>query len=107
MTIVARVPSPILAPFVSWLGYYETLFPAVREVLMPRGAMALVVNLAGDDARWYDGDGFATRTSRRARWWAPVPAGSGSTSPSWARSWGCCSGRAASTERRLVAVRAG
>src|SRR5262245_45238625 len=67
MTIVARAPSPILAPFVSWLGYYETLFPAVREVLMPRGAMALVVNLAGDDTHWYDGDGFATpHTAPRA-----------------------------------------
>jgi AraC-like DNA-binding protein len=65
MTNVVRAPSRPLAPFVSYLAYYETRFPPVREVLLPTGSMVLVMNLADDAARWYDGPRLATAHSVR------------------------------------------
>jgi AraC-like DNA-binding protein len=65
MTIVVRVPSPPLAPFVALLGYYESAPLDARDLLLPAGFMHLAVNLTEDEARWYDGDGFATVHVRR------------------------------------------
>jgi AraC-like DNA-binding protein len=60
MTFVVRAAPRGLAPFVDRLGYYETDEPRGRELVLPTGAVALLVNLSTDRARWYDGDGLAT-----------------------------------------------
>jgi AraC-like DNA-binding protein len=65
MTIVVRAPSPVLAPFVAVLGYYGTGPVDGCDLLLPTGFMHLGVNLAEDEARWYDGDGFTTVHARR------------------------------------------
>jgi AraC-like DNA-binding protein len=46
------------------LAYYETQQPDVRELVLPTGCMNLIVNLAEDETRWYDGDDFATTHTR-------------------------------------------
>jgi AraC-like DNA-binding protein len=65
MSIVVRAASPVLAPFVAVLGYYQTGAIEGRELLLPTGCMHIGVNLAEDEVCWYDGDGFATVHARR------------------------------------------
>jgi AraC-like DNA-binding protein len=54
---LVRPPSPALAPFVASIGYFEAELQHSREARLPNGAMQLVVNLAEDELRWYDGNG--------------------------------------------------
>ncbi len=61
MTVVARAPSPPLAPFVEWIAYYDVA-PSLgwRELVLPTGTMLLVVNMAERKFRWQDGDARVT-----------------------------------------------
>lgn len=74
-TVQVRAPSPALAPFVEWVGYIEPRDPDWRELLLPTGMMALVVNLGRDEARWYDSDGLATAHTRRGAFLLGASAG--------------------------------
>lgn len=66
MTVVARPPSPALAPFVEWIAYYGVrLSPDWREIVLPTGTMLLVVNLADRKFRWWDGPALATAHAGR------------------------------------------
>jgi AraC-like DNA-binding protein len=60
MRMIVRQPSPALRPFVSSIWYYEGDFPHSRERMLPTGTMALLVNLAEDELRTYEGEGYAT-----------------------------------------------
>jgi AraC-like DNA-binding protein len=64
MALVVRAPVPALAPFVDRLGCYEVP-PGGRELVLPTGTMALLVNLASDKARWYDGESRSAAHTRR------------------------------------------
>jgi AraC-like DNA-binding protein len=66
MTVVARVPSPPLAPFVEWIAYYD-MAPSLdwRELVLPTGTMLLVVNMAERKFHWWDGDALATAHDSR------------------------------------------
>lgn len=55
MTTAIRYPSPALAPFVEAFWYVEDQLPPSRERRLPSGEMQIVVNLAEDELRWYDG----------------------------------------------------
>lgn len=55
MTTVLRDPAPALAPFVEALWYVEDDLSPGRERKLPSGEMQIVVNLAQDALRWYDG----------------------------------------------------
>ena len=46
-----------LAPFVSALGYYESMLPAGRDRVLPGGGTGLMVNLHEDEFRTYHGPG--------------------------------------------------
>lgn len=50
-----RRPHPELAPFVEAFWYVEADLPPGLERKLPSGEMQLVVNLAEDELRWYDG----------------------------------------------------
>lgn len=63
MATVFRPPGPALAPFVDMLWYVDDTLPPERERVLPTGAMQLVVNLADDVVRWYDGDDLTTSHS--------------------------------------------
>lgn len=65
MTMLVRPPAPVLAPFVASLGYYTADRPAAREIRVPDGCMQLVINLAADRTRWYDGPGYAHEHTAR------------------------------------------
>lgn len=56
-SLVVQTPSPALAAFVDRLGYYEAASPGGRELVLPTGTVALIVNLARDEARWCDTSG--------------------------------------------------
>jgi len=56
-------PAAALAPFVDWFGWFESDLPPARETSVPTGLCALMVNLAEDELRWYDGAGRAHRRS--------------------------------------------
>jgi AraC-like DNA-binding protein len=56
--------SPVLAPYVSSIGYYESALPAGRDRVLPGGGTDLMVNLHEDEFRTYHGPGL--RTVRRA-----------------------------------------
>ncbi len=62
---VLRPPSPALAPFVASLGYHESGRASARDLRIPSGSMLLAVNLASDEARWYDGANFTGANTRR------------------------------------------
>lgn len=55
MTTTTRVPCPALAPFVEAFWYVEDDLPPGRERKLPSGEMQVVVNLAEDELRCYDG----------------------------------------------------
>jgi hypothetical protein len=57
--MAVRPPSAELAPFVISVGHYQARRPDGRELLLPTGCMLLIVNMAEEEARWYDGPGFA------------------------------------------------
>lgn len=61
---MVKAPSPALAACVAQLIYYQTQLPDVRELVLPTGRTTLIVNLAENETRWYDGDGFATTHAR-------------------------------------------
>ncbi|MBB5790453.1 helix-turn-helix domain-containing protein [Jiangella mangrovi] len=54
--MLVRRPRPELAPFVEHLWYLDEPLPPGRDRTIPTGAPQLVVNLARDRLRWYDGD---------------------------------------------------
>jgi AraC-like DNA-binding protein len=54
---VVREPSPALASFVASLWYFEGDLPHRRELILPTGAMQLLVNLHEDETRAYEADG--------------------------------------------------
>jgi len=60
MRFTSRAPGPPLAPFVERLWHCESDFAHARERVLPRGTMQLLINLAEDQLRWYDGPGYAT-----------------------------------------------
>ncbi len=60
MVTLFRPPSPVLEPFVDVLWYMAQPLPPGRERTLPSGSMQLVVNLAEDAVRWYDGDRLDT-----------------------------------------------
>jgi AraC-like DNA-binding protein len=62
---IQRGPSPALAPFVKRVGLGEGLM-GWRELVVPTGAMTLVVNLGEGELRWYDGDDRACVHASRA-----------------------------------------
>jgi len=47
--------SPALAPFVESLWYFESAQPPGRELVLPSGAMQLLVNLHADELRTHEG----------------------------------------------------
>lgn len=53
--MLVRRPRPELAPFVEHLWYLDEPLPPGRDRTIPTGAAQLVVNLAADRLRWYDG----------------------------------------------------
>ena len=55
MTTFFRRPSRALAPFVELLWYVDEPMPDGLERRLPTGGMQIVVNLAEDELRWYDG----------------------------------------------------
>lgn len=61
----------------AWPGYQDAQLPDAHEVALPTGCLYLLVNLAEDQTRWYDGDGFAAANARRgavllSAWTGPV-----------------------------------
>jgi AraC-like DNA-binding protein len=64
MTLVVRPRSLRLRPFVAALGYYESALPPGRERALPTGTTSLLVNLAEDELRTYDGPGPDARVHR-------------------------------------------
>jgi AraC-like DNA-binding protein len=60
MRMIVRQPSPALRPFVASIWYYEGEYTHARERILPTGTMALLVNLAEDELRTYQGEGYAT-----------------------------------------------
>lgn len=54
--MLTRRPIPALAPFVDHLWYVDEPLPPGRDRTLPTGAAQLVVNLAADSLRWYDGE---------------------------------------------------
>lgn len=76
MTVVARAPSPVLAPFVEWIAYYDIrLPPDWRELVLPSGTMLLVVSMAEREFRWWDGPALATARAGRGAWLVGAAAG--------------------------------
>jgi AraC-like DNA-binding protein len=62
-----RPASPALAPFVSWIGYYQGRFAHARERTLATGGMQLLVNLADDELWWHpDGAAEGQRTAGAA-----------------------------------------
>lgn len=55
MQLVVPPSSPALAPFVESLWYFEGVQPPGRELVLPSGAMQLLVNLHADELRTYEG----------------------------------------------------
>ncbi|MGA8117012.1 MAG: AraC family transcriptional regulator [Actinocatenispora sp.] len=53
-------PDPALAPFVSSIYWFAADLVPQRELSLPNGRMQLTVNLAEDEQRYYDGDGYRT-----------------------------------------------
>lgn len=60
-----RRPSPLLRPFVDLLWYADEPLPPGLERKIPTGRMQIVVNLAEDELRWYDGAGLDRPTATR------------------------------------------
>jgi AraC-like DNA-binding protein len=58
MLLTMPPPAP-LAPFVTSLYWYDEPLDAALELALPTGRQQLIVNLAEDEQRWYDGPGFA------------------------------------------------
>ncbi|WP_169738842.1 helix-turn-helix domain-containing protein [Jiangella gansuensis] len=54
--MLTRRPIPALAAFVDHLWYVDEPLPPGRDRTLPTGAAQLVVNLAADSLRWYDGE---------------------------------------------------
>jgi AraC-like DNA-binding protein len=50
---VVRPPSPVLAPFVQSIWYFSGELAHARELVLPSGAMQLLVNLDEDELRSY------------------------------------------------------
>lgn len=50
MALVMRAPVAPLAPFVDRVGYYQSEFHGGRELVLPTGTLALLVNLTGGEA---------------------------------------------------------
>ena len=61
MTTFLRRPSRALAPFVELLWYVDEPMPNRLERRLPTGGMQIVVNLAEDELRWYDGERLDVR----------------------------------------------
>jgi AraC-like DNA-binding protein len=61
VAFTVRPPAPALAPFVAHVWHCESDLAHARERVLPQGTMQLLVNLAEDELRWYDGPGNATR----------------------------------------------
>ncbi len=59
MRMLVRQPSPALRPFVAAIWYYEGEYAHARERVLPTGTMGLLVNLAEDELRTYQGEGYA------------------------------------------------
>jgi AraC-like DNA-binding protein len=57
MRYIARRPPPALAPFVTWLWWYDGDGGDRRERILPAGRGQLLVNLAEPEMRTYDPDG--------------------------------------------------
>ncbi|WP_437586696.1 helix-turn-helix domain-containing protein [Sorangium sp. So ce1000] len=56
MRFVTYTPPPPLGRFVRQLWYYAAPeLPDLLERVLPSGAMSLLINLAEDELRWYDG----------------------------------------------------
>ncbi|WP_437980670.1 helix-turn-helix domain-containing protein [Sorangium sp. So ce117] len=56
MRFVTYTPPPPLGRFVRLLWYYAAPeLPDLLERVLPSGAMSLLINLAEDELRWYDG----------------------------------------------------
>ncbi|WP_394824533.1 DUF6597 domain-containing transcriptional factor [Pendulispora albinea] len=60
MQIIARPPSPALAPFVESVWRFRGRFAHAYERVLPKGTMQLLVNLHEDQLRAYRGEGYAT-----------------------------------------------
>ncbi|BCJ39141.1 hypothetical protein Athai_66440 [Actinocatenispora thailandica] len=58
MLLTMPPPAP-LAPFVTKLYWYDEPLGDALELALPTGRQQLIVNLAEDEQRWYDGPGFA------------------------------------------------
>jgi AraC-like DNA-binding protein len=56
MVWLSRPPSPALMPFVDLMWYADEPLPLGLERKVPTGRMQIVVNLADDELRWYEGD---------------------------------------------------
>lgn len=57
MRYITLPPPPPLAPFVRELWYFTAPeLPDLIERVLPTGAMSLLINLAEDELRWYEGD---------------------------------------------------
>jgi AraC-like DNA-binding protein len=73
MVRLLQRPIPALAPFVDLLWYVDEPLPPGLERKIPTGRMQLVVNLAEDELRSYEGDRLdAPTTSRGAGLCGPV-----------------------------------
>jgi AraC-like DNA-binding protein len=60
MNVVTRQPGPALAPYVTSLTYFTSDLPHARERVLPSGTMQLLINVAEDEIRTYDGADYAT-----------------------------------------------
>jgi AraC-like DNA-binding protein len=61
MQYVTRAPSPPLAPFVESFWYVKAdaaHFSHARERVLPHGRLSILVNLAEDELRWYEGPSY-------------------------------------------------
>jgi AraC-like DNA-binding protein len=66
MSLIVRAPCPVLASFVERVGYYSGHSLDRLEPVMPTGTMHVLVNLAADEIRWFDGVRVTAHTRRPA-----------------------------------------
>jgi len=66
MEYLTYVPPPPLDGFIEQLWYWRSeSADHAKDTIMASRHMGLQVNLAGDELRWYDGEGFATTNRLR------------------------------------------
>ena len=64
LSLAVRPRSALLAPFVASLHYHENAWPAAVERIMPNGQAHLMINLAEDQFRSYNGETCSAISSR-------------------------------------------